>query len=204
MKKYIISALFILSSSGLFAQAVSATRNPFGEFKRKKIYNYVTANIFLNSPSGLNETQSIHSIVSATCIANGKYHQFGIGTGFISHTANADTARVNYTGIPIYLTNRFYLGDPESGQLTLYLECHAGYNLPLSGTYQSGNREGQPVPPLLPKGTGFFGVSFGGRIPLHGGTAMILEFIYRDQHLPYPGKENFYPQFLGVGGGVCF
>ena len=201
MKRILLPAFILLSFTNTWAQY---THNPFGDFSRKKIYNYVVANLFENSPSGLNESQTISSITSTTCFTNGKYHQFGIGTGIMSQNANADTARVKYIGIPIFISNRFFFSDPESRDVALYLECHAGYHLPLSGTYQSGNREGQPVPPLLPKGTGFFGFTFGARIPLVEHTALVLEFIYRDQHLPYPGKENFYPHFLGLGCGLSF
>jgi hypothetical protein len=203
MKRILLTAFCLIAALSLFAQEVS--NNPIGTYERKKVYNYLTGTLFLNSPDGLNQSQYVSSFMYSTCIATGKYHQFGLGTGLVSHSAAADTARVNYLGIPIYLTNRIFLSDPEDPKIALYLECHAGYHLPLSGTYQSGNREGQPVPALLPKGTGFYGLTFGARIPLKNNTAMILEFIYRNQHIPFPpGGVNFYPHFVGVGGGVSF
>jgi hypothetical protein len=201
MKNLLIILLLIIFYVEASAQY---TQNPYGDFTRKKIYNYITGELFLNSPAGRDESQSISAIRYTVCFTNGKYHQFGIGSGIVSHTAAADTARVNYIGIPIYISNRFYFTDPELRQTCLYLECHGGYHLPISGTYQSGNREGQPVPAFLPKGTGFFGFTFGARIPLVNNTAFIMEFIYRDQHVPYPGKENFYPHFVGLGCGVSF
>ena len=201
MKKILILLIFSFSIISLHAQF---TQNPFGDFGKKKIYNYVEGQMFQNSPAKKNESQAITGIMYSVCFTNGKYHQFGIGSGYISHNAAADTARVNYTGIPIFITNRFYLSDIEDRQVSLYLECHGGYHLPLSGTYQSGNREGQQIPPFLPKGTGFYGFTFGARIPLTSNSALIMEFIYRNQHLPYPGRENWNPNFVGLAGGVSF
>lgn len=171
---------------------------------QKHIYNYSYCSYYGDN-IGSPKTNYIVSFSTVTYIANGR-QQFGIGTGILSHFAKSDSGKMHFMSVPIFLSNKFFLTQNEDNG-GVYLDFQAGFNLPVSATYESGDKAGMPIAPDKIKSTGIYGLSIGTRMTSHSSKniSFIAEIGYRNQHLPYiADKKSYSSNLFGVSLGLSF
>jgi hypothetical protein len=197
-----ISALcfFLCLSVTLFAQKFGGDRAiNDAEEKQKYLYNYSYGSYYIARGS------TISSFSTVTYISNGK-QQFGIGTGILSHYIKSDSGDVNFMSVPVFLSNKFFIIQTE-GKGGLYIDFQAGFNLPVSALYASGEAKGNPVPAEKVQNTGLYGVSAGVR--LAGKKAkdvcFMAEIGYRNEHVPFsPDNRKYSSNMFGISLGLSF
>ncbi len=201
MKRSIL-LLLLLFPAFLFAQN-SYTRgyDENTDESKKLMYNY-TYGSYLFSGSG----NYIMGISSVSYFSNGR-QQFGLGAGVSSQKINSDSGRVNFVSVPVYLANKYYLTQNATNG-GLYMDIHAGFNLPVSAIFESGEKSGQPVDPANIRSTGMYGIAFGWRFTGKKEFRQlnyIVEIAYRKQQVPVdPDTKKHSSDFMGINLGLSF
>ena len=177
---------------------------PYDEKKdegSKLIYNYTYGSFYYAGSDNL-----IMSVSSVSYITNGR-QQFGLGGGVSFHVLNSDSGKIKFTSVPVFLSNKFFLLQNET-KGGLYLDLEAGFNLPVSALYESGEKAGKPVDPEQIRSTGLYGAALGWRFTgkkNYRELNYIVELGYRNQHLPFiPDSKKYSSDFIGLNLGLSF
>ena len=168
---------------------------------QKLMYNYTYGSFFFAGSGNY-----IMSLSSVSYFANGR-QQFGLGAGVSSQKIKSDSGNVNFVSVPVFLANKFYLTQNVTNG-GLYLDVHAGFNLPVSALFESGEKSGQPVNPSSVRSTGLYGFSLGWRFTgkkEFRELNYIIEIGYRKQQVPVePDTKKHSSDFTGISLGLSF